>query len=138
MKKRMFAVVGAIVVAVMVAVGCSGAKKASAAETSSMNAVYERQVQAYINQEIEFDENEERRLKEEGVLRDWSISYQSIEGLEGVFDLIVTFNFYDDETLVAHLVYDVVNDDGYGEPIFIIDGRRVTEDQVEEYYPEMF
>ena len=105
-------------------------------EAASTNKQYDKKFKAYYNRlNNEWNEAYDNLSDEEkNVLTDIDLDYTKFG--YGIYEILASFTLYGDQVLTYDIIYDVEEDDGY--VYMILDNERITEDELEELYPELW
>ena len=105
-------------------------------EAASANKQYDKKFKAYYNRlNNEWNSAYDNLSDEEkNVLTDIDLDYTKFG--YGIYEILVSFTLYGDQVLTYDIIYDVEEDDGY--VYMILDNERITEDKLDELYPELW
>lgn len=105
------------------------------AEASEQTKYYDRRFKAWYSKlELEvLDNYEELDDEEKKIITSVDIDY--IKMGQGIYEILIYAELYDDDIITIDLIYDIVEDDGYA--YMLLNNERIAEDELEELYPEV-
>ena len=104
-------------------------------EAASSTKEYDRKFKAYYNRlENEIYEQYENLSKEEkNIVTDMDVDY--IKMGYGIYEILWTFEMYNDDVITIDIIYDVLEEDGYA--YALLNNERIAPDELDELYPEI-
>lgn len=104
-------------------------------EAASSTKEYDKKFKAYYNRlENEIYEQYGNLSKEEkNIVTDMDVDY--IKMGYGLYEILWTFEMYNDDVITIDIIYDVLEEDGYA--YALLNNERIAPDELEELYPEI-
>lgn len=104
-------------------------------EAASSTKEYDKKFKAFYNRlENEIYEQYGNLSKEEkNIVTDMDVDY--IKMGYGIYEILWTFEMYNDDIITIDIIYDVLEEDGYA--YALLNNERISEDEMEELYPEI-
>jgi len=104
-------------------------------EAASSTKEYDRKFKAYYNRiENEIYEQYGNLSKEEkNIVTDMDVDY--IKMGYGIYEILWTFEMYNDDVITIDIIYDVLEEDGYA--YALLNNERIAPDELDELYPEI-
>jgi len=102
---------------------------------AASSKTYDKQFKAYYNRlENEIYEQYENLSKEEkNIVTDMDVDY--IKMGYGIYEILWSFEMYNDDVITIDIIYDVVEEDGYA--YALLNNERIAPDELDELYPEI-
>ena len=104
-------------------------------EAASSTKEYDKKFKAFYSRlENEIYEQYGNLSKEEkNIVTDMDVDY--IKMGYGIYEILWTFEMYNDDIITIDIIYDVLEEDGYA--YALLNNERIEPDELEELYPEI-